>query len=88
MTERALWLDGNGMAAMLVEVFGTEMTAEPRACGSCGRSSAVGALRAYRGAGIVLRCPWCDDVALRVAELPDRRVVHFAGTWTVHTARE
>jgi uncharacterized protein DUF6510 len=81
MSHDSLWLDGNALAGLLVEVFGTEMTASPRGCQSCGAISAVGAHRAYRGAGIVLRCPACGDLALRVAVLPDRYVVQLSGTW-------
>jgi Family of unknown function (DUF6510) len=40
----------------------------------CGDQNPAGAHRSYDGAGIVLRCPNCDDVALRIAELPDRLV--------------
>jgi hypothetical protein len=54
-----IWLDGNGVAGLLGEVFGAEVTAVVRACGSCGTEAAVGAHRAYRGAGVVLRCPGC-----------------------------
>jgi hypothetical protein len=50
MTEEALWLDGNGLAGLLVEVFGAEMTTVPRQCQSCGNRNVVGAHRAYSGA--------------------------------------
>lgn len=81
MTEDARWLDGNALAGLLVEVFGREMTAVRRRCPSCGTRSAVGAHRAYHGAGPVLRCPACGGPALRIAVLPDRHVVHLTGTW-------
>ena len=44
-------------------------------CPSCGESWAIGAHRAYWGAGVVLRCPGCDDVALVVVVGPDRQAV-------------
>jgi hypothetical protein len=78
----ALWLDGNALAGLLEELFGTDMTTAERACASCGSENAVGAHRLYQGAGKVLRCPVCNDVALRIAELPDRRVVQLTGSWT------
>jgi uncharacterized Zn finger protein len=87
VSDHALWLDGNGIAGVLREVFEIEMTAVVRGCQSCGERHAVGAHRAYRGAGIVLRCPSCGDVALRVAALPDRHVVHLRGTWTLTVPR-
>jgi len=81
------WLDGNGMAGLLGEVFGAEVTAVVRACGSCGTEAAVGAHRAYRGAGVVLRCPGCGDVAIRIAQLPDRNVVLVRGSWSIELPR-
>ena len=82
-----LWLDGNAIAGLLREVFDTEMTAVPRGCSTCGTVSAVGAHRCYRGAGTVLRCPACGDVALRIVSLPDRHVVVLSGRWTFDVAR-
>ena len=81
------WLDGNGVAGLLGEVFGAEVTAVVRACGSCGTEAAVGAHRAYRGAGVVLRCPGCGDVAIRIAQLADRNVVLVRGSWSVELPR-
>jgi hypothetical protein len=87
MSDEAHWLDGNAVAGLLDAVFETEMTTALRVCGSCGTRSAVGAHRAYRGAGTVLRCPACDDVAMRIAELADRHVVHLSGAWRIETPR-
>jgi hypothetical protein len=81
------WLDGNGVAGLLGEVFGAEVTAVVRACGSCGTEAAVGAHRAYRGAGVVLRCPGCGDVAIRIVQLPDRNVVLVRGSWSIELPR-
>jgi hypothetical protein len=75
------WLDGNGVAGVLTEVFGGDVTTARRVCGSCGDRSPVGEHRAYMGAGIVLRCPNCSDVALRMVVQEDRRVVQLGGTW-------
>jgi predicted RNA-binding Zn-ribbon protein involved in translation (DUF1610 family) len=88
MSEQALWLDGNGLAGLLVEVFGAEMTTVQRRCQSCGRTNAIGAHRAYAGAGAVLRCPACGDIALRIATLPDRHVVEMRGVWRLEVARD
>jgi hypothetical protein len=82
-----LWLDGNGVAGTLAEVFGAEVTAIARTCGSCGTTAAVGAHRAYQGAGLVLRCPGCADVAILIARLPDRDVVQVRGAWSVELPR-
>lgn len=80
----ALVLDGNAIGALLGEVFsGAEMTSASRACGSCGQRHAVGEHRLYRGAGLVLRCPGCGDVALVVVEGDGWREVRMTGAWSV-----
>jgi hypothetical protein len=87
MSDRGLWLDGNAVAGLLGEAFAAEMTTVPRRCQSCNTVSPVGAHRAYRGAGIVLRCPACGDLALRIATLPDRQIVLLQGEWTLERRR-
>jgi hypothetical protein len=87
MTEPAVWLDGNGVAGLLAEVFGVELTAVVRTCGGCGTAAPVGAHRAYLGAGVVLRCPACADVAITIARLPDRDVVQVRGSWSIELQR-
>jgi hypothetical protein len=83
----ARWLDGNGVAGLLTEVFGAELTAVVRTCGSCGTAAAVGAHRAYLGAGVVLRCPGCSDLAILIVQLPDRDVVQVRGAWSAELPR-
>jgi hypothetical protein len=87
MTEDALWLDGNALAGLLDEVLGFETTETPRGCRSCGEVNVIGAHRLYRGAGAVLRCPGCGDLALRIVTLPDSYVVLLAGTWRLEVPR-
>jgi hypothetical protein len=86
MSEDALWLDGNAIAGLLSELFAAEMTGVPRRCQSCRQVNAVGAHRVYVGAGVVLRCPACGDVALRVVSSADRHMVSMAGTWMLEPA--
>ena len=74
--------DGNAIAGLLSEVFVAESTTMERTCQSCGDRNPAGAHRSYRGAGVVLRCPNCDDVALRIAELPDGLVFELRGAWS------
>jgi predicted RNA-binding Zn-ribbon protein involved in translation (DUF1610 family) len=73
-----LHTDGNAIAGVLEEVFGTDMTATIRICQSCGQEHAIGAHLLYRGAGLVLRCPNCGDMA---AVIVATRVKLF-GTWS------
>src|SRR4051812_49754887 len=76
----ALWLDGNALAGLLAETLGAELTRAPRKCQSCGTVHPVGAHRLYRGAGFVLRCPACGDIAAVVVTSADRTVVRLSGT--------
>jgi predicted RNA-binding Zn-ribbon protein involved in translation (DUF1610 family) len=78
-----LHTDGNEVAGVLAGVFAIDATAMLRRCGSCGDESPLAAHRAYRGAGVVLRCPACGDVALRVAELREELVLEWRGTYRV-----
>jgi Family of unknown function (DUF6510) len=58
-------LDGNAIGGMLLEVFGTEMTAATGVCGSCGTVGQVAELAVYRpGLGTVVRCRYCDNVLM------------------------
>jgi hypothetical protein len=73
----ASWLDGNAVAGLLAEALGEDMTAVERRCLHCGAERALGAYRAYLGAGVVLRCPGCGSPGLRVVELAEG----FSVTW-------
>jgi hypothetical protein len=79
-------LDGNAAAGLLRELFDHEMTDVMRGCATCGERHAVGAHMLYRSAGVVLRCPTCDDVAMVIATLPGRTVVQLTGTWKLSLA--
>jgi hypothetical protein len=78
-------LDGNALAGELEEVFDADVTTARRVCQSCGSSRSIGSHRAYRGAGIVLRCPVCRDLAVVIAPMDDRSRVWLAGEWTLET---
>ena len=69
---RELMLDANAVAGILQEIFGAEMTAAPTECATCGAEGEVGTLLAFTQApGIVLRCPSCENVVLRITQTPD-----------------
>jgi hypothetical protein len=77
-----LHLDGNGVAGVLGEIFTMEITSAERICQSCGTRAAIGAHRAYQGAGIALRCPHCGDIGAVVGLLGDRgHVLELRGRW-------
>jgi uncharacterized protein (DUF983 family) len=75
--------DGNEIAGLLQDVFVPEFTTMERTCQSCGDLNPIGAHRAYHGAGIVLRCPHCGDIALRLAVLPEQYVFELRGAWSM-----
>jgi hypothetical protein len=83
MATADLHTDGNELAGLLQEIFVGEMTNAERACQSCGARNAVGAHRLYHGAGYVLRCPACGDVAACIATLPRGYAISMHGTWLV-----
>ena len=66
-----LTLDGNAAGGLLQEIFAMEVTASAAECANCGNVSAVGGLVAYTQApGVVLRCPACSSVMMRIVETP------------------
>jgi hypothetical protein len=81
-------LDGNAVAGMLEEMFGTDMTAADSRCGSCGREGEVGTLLAFMNApGVVLRCPVCSTVLMRMVATPRGVLLETKGFAFVRLAR-
>jgi hypothetical protein len=78
--------DGNAIAGLLEEIFARDATGAQSVCPSCSTRSYVGAHRLHRGAGLVLRCPACDDVAACIVPLPDGYAVSISGTWLLGSA--
>lgn len=76
-------LDGNGVAGIVQQVFAADFTTFQRVCQSCGDRNMGGALRSYLGAGIVLRCANCGDVAMRVSPRDREIVIEMHGVWSV-----
>jgi hypothetical protein len=74
-----LMLDGNAVAGLLQEVFAAEMTSAIGSCATCGATEPVGAIHVYRGAGIVLRCPHCDNTLAVIARGERRVWITFQG---------
>jgi uncharacterized protein DUF6510 len=87
MSRHERWLDGNALGGLLHELFGAELTPARRTCQSCGAERALAEHRLYRGAGAVLRCPVCEQIALVTTTLRDRHVVQLNGAWRVELPR-
>jgi hypothetical protein len=79
MTE--LYTDGNELAGLLGEFLVADPTTTRRRCQSCRHEHELAAHRAYHGAGVVLRCPGCGDVAVRIAECEGELVVELRGAY-------
>ena len=78
--DHELMLDGNAAAGVLQEIFGAEMTASTTECVHCGHEGQVGTLLAFtQGPGLVLRCPGCEGVMLRIVETPNAYLVDARG---------
>lgn len=76
----SLMLDGNAAAGILQEIFATEMTVIPARCANCGREGELGSLLAYlHGPGVVLRCPACQNVVLRIVQTPNATYLDARG---------
>jgi hypothetical protein len=87
MEAESLHTDGNALGGLLGEVFVAEVTAAGRVCQSCRQDHPIGAHRLYHGAGFVLRCPGCGDLAACIAVRPDRNVISLHGTWSLARSR-
>ncbi len=84
---RALTLDGNAVAGRLLELFGADMTANDAECAHCGSTHMMGEMIAFTHApGIVLRCPGCGDIMLRVVETPKGVYLDVRGSALIHVA--
>jgi hypothetical protein len=73
-------LDGNAAGGILDAIFRFEMTTAEGICAGCGERHVVGATACYKhGMGTVLRCPSCDTVLMRVAEIEGRYWLDMRG---------
>ena len=80
-------LDGNAAAGMLSEVFVHDLTSARTTCATCGAVRSVGALLVYaHGMGMVMRCPGCNSVVMRIAQTPGRLLLDATGARLVTLA--
>jgi len=80
-------LDGNAAAGALQEVFPFDATLALATCASCGARAALGAALAYLDApGVVVRCPSCEAVLLRLARNERRVWLELSGCASIEIA--
>ena len=73
-------LDGNAAAGMLQAIFPFDMTLAQVTCTGCGATNAIGATAAFmHGMGTVIRCPSCDTVLIRVAQVRGHSLLDMRG---------
>jgi hypothetical protein len=78
MDERRL--DGNAVAGMMSRVLAVDATTIVGTCAECGVRGAVAETHVYAdGPGVVLRCPSCEAVLMRFAEIRGRLVADLRG---------
>jgi hypothetical protein len=83
-----LTIDGNGVGGLLATVFAADVTSSLGQCAYCQTVSLIGTMRAYvRGPGVILRCPACAEVVLRIVETPTATFVDVRGTRSLRLER-
>jgi Zn finger protein HypA/HybF involved in hydrogenase expression len=81
MHQSDLKLDGNAIAGLLREIFTMEMTNAESTCAGCGAVHAVGRVDVYLNApGVVVRCPACEQVLMRIVQGRGRYWIDLTGT--------
>lgn len=81
-------LDGNAIGGLLGEIFAADLTTAVGTCDGCGARTVVAEVRVYlRAPGVVVRCPGCDSVLMRIAEIHGRHVVDLGGLRALDTAQ-
>ncbi len=82
-------LDGNAAGGILQEIFPFDMTLVQAICTGCGTTNAIGATAVYmHGMGTVIRCPSCDAVLIRVAQVKGRYWLDMRGVRVLQISME
>jgi hypothetical protein len=77
---RDLVLDGNAIGGLLLELFGTDLTAAPCTCDHCGACEEMARLDVYvQCPGVVARCRHCGGVIITIVRGPTRTWVDLVG---------
>jgi hypothetical protein len=73
-------LDGNALAGPLMAILGIDVSATPGRCAHCGATNVIAQLQAFvRAPGVVLRCPVCHGVIIRLVRTPDATYLDVQG---------
>lgn len=75
-----LYVDGNALAGPLLDVFAVDMSMAKGTCAHCGNRGMVAQMHVYdHAAGLVARCPSCQEVTMRLVRGPDRAWLDLRG---------
>ena len=81
-------LDGNAIGGLLLEVFGTDLTAAQTVCATCGATAVVAETVVYlRAPGTVVRCRTCGSVLMIIAQIRDMSSVDLSGMTALDTGQ-
>jgi hypothetical protein len=86
MTTPPLHVDGNAVAGAFGEVLGFDVSTAALTCAGCSRAAVFAEAHVYmRGPGIVVRCPSCQAVLVRLVRRPNDACLDFRGAlfWRV-----
>ena len=82
-------LDGNAAGGDLRTVFAIDVTAATGRCAGCGSTGPLGSAQLYnRAPGLILRCPSCDAVLVRLVAAPGRTWLDVRGLAYLQFATE
>ncbi len=82
-------LDGNAAGGILQAIFPFDMTLAQVTCTGCGASGAIATLAVYmHGMGTIVRCPDCDTVLIRVAQIKGQNLLDMRGVRVLQMSTE
>jgi hypothetical protein len=88
-TEAFDYLDGNAAAGPLSEFFTVDIVCALGRCASCGRTAALATARLYpTTSGLLLRCPECTEILLRLVDDDETVRLDLHGLSFVELARD
>jgi DNA-directed RNA polymerase subunit RPC12/RpoP len=80
-------LDGNAIAGLLCEMFGTDMTGAIGTCATCGATRPVAETAVYLQApGTVVRCRTCGSLLMVITQIRNMKCVDLQGLAVLEAA--
>lgn len=83
------YLDGNAAAGPLSEFFTIDVVSAIGRCASCGHTDALATARLYPNShGLLLRCPGCTEILMRLVDTGDSVRLDLHGLSFVEVRRD